>query len=155
MVNQLTSPTTQRLYDQDFYLWLTTTAQLLQNQQFEQLDLDHLIEEIESMGRSEKRELRSRLRRIIEHLLKLQYWAVEKENNQRGWRNTVIEQRSQLQDLLKDSPSLKPFLSEIFGECYAEERVNTALKTDLPLGELPVVPPFTLENALDVTYFPD
>lgn len=155
MVNQLRSPTTQCLYDQDFYLWLTTTAQLLQNQQFEQLDLDNLIEEIESMSRSEKRELRSRLRRIIEHLLKLQYWTVEKKNNQRGWRNTIIEQRSQLQDLLKDSPSLKPILREIFDECYAEERINTALKTDLSLEELPSEPPFTLENALDVVYFPD
>ncbi len=154
MTTQLKSTATQHLYEQDFYLWLETTARLLREHKFEEIDLDNLIEEIESMGRSERRELKNRLRRILGHLLKLKYWTEEKERNQRGWRNTIIEQRSQLSELLKDSPSLKSVLVDFFSECYIEERLNTALKTNLLLEEFPVEPPFTLEETLNPTYFP-
>jgi len=151
MINQLNSTPHQQLYDQDFYLWLETTTRLLRERKFEELDLENLIEEIASMGRSERRELRNRLRRIVEYLLKLKYWTAEKEQNQRGWRNMIIEQRSQVRDLLKDSPSLKPILRDIFVECYTEERLNTSLKTNLSLQEIPLDPPFTLEETLNLT----
>ncbi|MBV9390199.1 MAG: DUF29 domain-containing protein [Chroococcidiopsidaceae cyanobacterium CP_BM_ER_R8_30] len=77
--SQPTSP----LYEQDFYLWLQQIAQLLKVRNFEEVDWDNLIEEIESMGRSEKRELKSRLIVLIEHLLKLMYWEAERENTER------------------------------------------------------------------------
>jgi hypothetical protein len=67
----------------------------------------------------------------------------------------IIEQRSQVRDLLKDSPSLKPILRDIFVECYTEERLNTSLKTNLSLQEIPLDPPFTLEETLNLTYFPE
>ncbi len=83
------------LYDQDFYLWIQTTIQHLQERNLEQLDMENLIEEIDSMGRSEKKELKTRLDVLIENLLILQYWIEEKDDNARGWRNTVVEQRRQ------------------------------------------------------------
>ena len=74
----------ENLYDQDFYLWLQTTSTLLEANKFDELDIKNLIEEINSMGRSEKKELKSRFITLIEHLLKLEYWQLEKENNARG-----------------------------------------------------------------------
>jgi septal ring factor EnvC (AmiA/AmiB activator) len=81
-----------------------------------------LIEEIETMGRSEKRELESRLTVIAEHLLKLTYWLTEKEANSQGWRSTIVEQRRQVQRLLKESPSLRRLIPEIWIDCYQGQR---------------------------------
>ena len=143
------------LYEKDFYLWTQETANLLKKNRFEEVDLKNLIEEIEAMGRSEKRELESRLTTIIEHLLKLIYWTVEKERNMRGWRGTVIEQRRQIQRLLKDSPSLKSFLGEIFLDCYQVARKDTLQKYQLSPEMFPIQSPFTIEEILDPNYLPD
>ena len=102
---------TSNLYDRDFYLWLQTQAKLLRERKLEDVDFESLIEEIESRGRSEKKELKSRLTTLIEHLLKIQYWQSEKANNARGWRQTIVEQRRQIEYLLSDSPSLRAFLA--------------------------------------------
>lgn len=148
----MTTPTTQAqktLYEKDFYLWLQTTTELLKNQQLEQIDWENLIEEIESMGRSERKEIKSRLIIIIEHLLKLAYWESEKEYNSRGWRNTIIEQRRQIDLTLEDSPSLKAVLSESFLDCYQKARTDTLQKTQLSPNVLPSEPPFTLSEVLN------
>jgi hypothetical protein len=149
------SSITKTLYEEDFYLWLQETAKLLKEQEFEKLDLKNLIEEIEAMGRSEKRELENRLTTIIEHLLKLIYWTDEKDYNARGWRGTVIEQRRQLHRLLKDSPSLKRLLPEILPDCYQAAREDTLKKYQLPSAMFPVEPPFTLEEILNSDYLPE
>ena len=107
----LTIDTNKTLYEQDFYLWIQTTLAILKERKLEQLDIENLIEEIDSMGRSEKKELKTRLVVLIEHLLKLQYWTEEKDYNARVWRNTVVEQRRQIAYTLADSPSLKGILS--------------------------------------------
>jgi hypothetical protein len=148
------SETTKTLYEQDFYQWLETTAKLLKARHFEALDLENLIEEIESMGRSEKRELENRLIAIIEHLLKLLYWYSETEYNASGWRGTVIEQRRQVERLLKDSPSLKFFVGEIFLECYEIARKDILKKYELPPEMFPLHPPFGLTEALNPDYLP-
>jgi hypothetical protein len=149
------SSITKILYEQDFYLWLQETAKLLKEHDFERLDLENLIEEIKTMGRSEKRELESRLIAVIEHLLKLMYWTAEKDYNKRGWRGTVIEQRRQLQRLLKDSPSLKGLLPEILPDCYQAAREDALKKYQLPSEMFPVEPPFTLEEILNSDYLPE
>ncbi|WP_013323045.1 DUF29 domain-containing protein [Gloeothece verrucosa] len=142
------------LYEQDFLLWLEKTAYLLNHKQFEELDIKNLVEEIESMGRSEKQELESRLTTIIEHLLKLIYWTEELEYNSRGWRGTVIEQRRQLKRLLKKSPSLQSYLNEMFLECYQDAREDTLQKYELPQEMFPTVPAFTVEDILNSEYLP-
>lgn len=143
------------LYKEDFYLWTQETAKLLKKNRFQELDLENLIEEIETMGRSEKRELESRITRIIEHLLKLVYWTAEKERNLRGWRGTVIEQRRQIQRLLRDSPSLKRLPGEIFLDCYQVARKDTLQKYQLSPKMFPIQCPFTIEEILNPDYLPE
>jgi hypothetical protein len=113
------------LYDRDFYLWIQTTTQLLKERRWENIDWENLIEEIESMGRSERKKLKNRLIVTIEHLLKLMYWQAEKTYNARGWRSTIVEQRRQINLSLEDSPSLKSLLREIFVDCYHIAREDT------------------------------
>lgn len=144
----------QSLYDRDFYLWIEKTVNDLKDKRFEDLDLDNLIEEIESMGRSEKRELASRLMVLIEHLLKLKYWTSERNDNARGWSNTVIEQRKQIQLILRDSPSLKRWLPELWTMAYQDAREVAIAKTGLSSDLIPDTPPFTLDDALNPKYLP-
>jgi hypothetical protein len=143
------------LYDQDLHLWLVKTAALLKKKRFEELDLENLIEEIESMGKRERRELANRLTTIIEHLLKLTYWTEVKEENARGWRVTIVEQRRQIIRLLADSPSLKPWLEEIFLECYEAARRDTIKANYLPENIFPLQPFVTVEELLNLDYLPE
>ncbi|MFM5983089.1 MAG: DUF29 domain-containing protein [Sphaerospermopsis kisseleviana] len=144
----------KKLYEQDFYLWLQTTANLLENNKFDELDIKNLIEEINSIGRSEKKELKSRLITLIEHILKLEYWQLEKENNARGWRNTVAEQRLQIELTLEDSPSLRNMLDDIFEECYQKARQYILKRYQLSPNLFPENPPFSVTDVLNADYLP-
>jgi hypothetical protein len=93
------------LYEEDILLWVEDTAAKLKAKDFENLDLENLIEEVESLGISQRRELLSRLTRLLEHLLKRIY--VDSEQNYNGWEQTIRHQRSELKSLLKIAPSLK------------------------------------------------
>ncbi|HLO87523.1 MAG TPA: DUF29 domain-containing protein [Nostocaceae cyanobacterium] len=150
----LTTDTNKTLYEQDFYLWIQTTVKLLRERKLEQLDIENLIEEIDSMGRSEKKELKTRLIVLIEHLLKLQYWTEEKDDNARGWRNTVVEQRRQIAYTLEDSPSLKSVLNDVFLDCYTDARNDTLRKYQLPSELFPEQSPFSLAQVLDADFIP-
>ena len=90
------------LYEQDFYLWIRTTINQLQARQFERVDLENLLEELASMGRSEKRTIKSLLTRLLEHLLKLKYWAAERERNEGHWKGEIRTFRLDILDELKD-----------------------------------------------------
>lgn len=142
------------LYEQDFYLWLEKTANLLKEERFEELDLTNLVEEIESMGRSEKRELKSRLKLIITHLLKWQYQPQMRAFYGNSWVSTIVTQRSDLQLLIKDSPSLKNLLEETCKECYQIARRDAAKETGLSEEVFPVDCPFELADILDADYLP-
>lgn len=104
--------TISSLYERDFWLWTTDTIAKLRAGHFEQLDLENLIEEIEGLGRSQQRELKSRLLILLEHLLKRLY--VNSPDNYRGWEITINEQRRQLELTIDDSPSLKTAWEESF-----------------------------------------
>ena len=110
MTQAIVKPNT--LYDTDFLLWTQETASQLKARDFVNIDLDNLIEEIESLGRSEKKELQSRLKTLLEHLLKRIY--VSLPNCYGGWENTIRTQRSEIELLLIASPSLKPAWSDSF-----------------------------------------
>jgi hypothetical protein len=153
-VSPVSSVSTPQLYDRDYYLWLAETARQLREGQFVEIDLESLIEEIESMGRSEKRELESRLEVIIEHLLKCLYWESERACNLRGWQNTILEQRSQLYRVLRDSPSLQNQLPELFADIYTSARRLFLRKSDLLSDLVPIEPPFTMEQVLDFDFLP-
>jgi hypothetical protein len=148
-------PTTQTLYDQDYYLWLRTTINQLRAGQFASVDLENLIEELESMGRREKRAIKSLLIRLLEHLLKLKYWDMERERNEGNWKGEIRAFRREIKDELKDSPSLKPYILEIFDECYQQAKAEASDRSQLPLDTFPTTPIGSLEQILDDNWFPE
>lgn len=141
------------LYNEDYYQWLSITVKQLQNSDYSQVDWKNLLEELESLAKAEKRELKSRLIVLIEHLLKLAYWESERDYNSSGWKNTIIEQRRQIDLLLEDSPSLKPMLADLFDSCYLRAKQDTSYKTGRPIDIFPQDPPFDLEQVLNSNYF--
>ncbi|WP_416674371.1 DUF29 domain-containing protein [Egbenema bharatensis] len=141
------------LYDTDYQLWLEQTVAQLREKDFNNLDLENLIEEIESLGKSDRRAISSYLLRLCEHLLKLKYWESERERCFRGWILEINNFRSEIELILKDSPSLQPFLSETFLSSYQKARKNLLRAIELP-AFIPQEPEFTLEQALDEDWLP-
>jgi len=135
------------LYEQDFLLWSEDTAAKLKVRDFENLDLENLIEEVESLGRSNRKELSSRLIRLLEHLLKRIY--VNLPENYRGWEDTIRHQRTELYLLLKDSPSLKTIWSERLNQAWeiALKNVRKNYKNDSFPDRFPY--PSDVESLLD------
>ncbi|MEH1892844.1 MAG: DUF29 domain-containing protein [Nostoc sp.] len=154
MVIQI-QPSTQTLYDQDYYLWLRTTINQLRTNQFLSVDLDNLIEELEDMGRSQKRTVKSLLIRLFEHLLKPTYWNVERERNEGHWKGEIRTFRREIKDELKDSPSLKPYILEIFDQCYQDARTEASDRSQLSIDIFPLIPIGSLEQILDENWFPE
>ncbi|MGK7881264.1 MAG: DUF29 domain-containing protein [Crocosphaera sp.] len=146
---------TEILYEQDYNLWLETTIKKLRLREFSEIDLDNLIEELESMGRSDKRALKSLLTRLFEHLLKIAYWESEREYNYRGWNGEIQNFRIQIKRLLKDSPSLKVYLVDNFEESYQDARKITIKKTGLDYTIFPNEPIANLEQILDDNWLPN
>jgi hypothetical protein len=142
------------LYEQDFYLWIRTTINQLQARQFERVDLENLLEELASMGRSEKRTIENLLIQLLVHLLKLTYWTGEKARNEGDWKGEIRNFRRQIIKEVKDSPSLKPYILEIFDECYLSARKNASDRSQLSLDTFPVIPIGSLEQILDEDWFP-
>ncbi|MEH2013791.1 DUF29 domain-containing protein [Nostoc sp.] len=148
----MTSPSfinDKNLYEQDFYLWTQTIAHQLKENNFHEIDIPNLIEEIESMGRSEKRELKNRLIVLLMHLLK---WQYQPEKRSESWRSTISEQRICIETLLEDSPSLQPLLTEVFEDCYQKARLKASDETGIKLNFFPKESPFRLEETLKNSY---
>lgn len=139
------------LYDRDFLEWIELTADLLRSRKFSELDLVNLIEEIESMGRSEKNALESNLEILLMHLLKYKYQS-EKISN--SWKSTIREQRLRIVKSLKSSPSLKVYFLEVFSECYENARALAADETGLSIFTFPESSPFNPEQIIDVNFLP-
>ena len=121
------------LYEQDFVLWAEETAKQLRAKDFSKIDLDSLIDEVESLGKRDKRELKSRLITLFEHLLKRHY--VPLPDCYRGWDVTIRRTQSKLKDLLADSPSLNNLLEEIYLNCYQEALKNIQIEYSVVLPE--------------------
>ncbi|MEH1871406.1 DUF29 domain-containing protein [Nostoc sp.] len=139
------------LYEQDFYLWIQTTAELLKQGRLTELDLENLIDEIETMGRSEKRALESNLEVLLMHLLKYQ---IQTERRSKSWEYTILEHRRRVQKALVESPSLKPHFDQVFEESYQTARRLAVIETGLAIATFPEQSPFTLEQVLDSDFFP-
>jgi hypothetical protein len=142
------------LYDTDYNLWVEETVKKLQNRNFETLDLEHLIEEILDLSRRQKKKLKNLLIKLFEHLLKLTYWKLEREHNRGHWEGEILNFRQQIEDEINDSPSLKPYLSDIFSECYQKGRALASKRSQLPLSALPTEPIGTMEQVLDENWLP-
>ena len=130
--------TSSTLYEQDFNLWIEDTVNKLKAHQFDEVDLDKLIEEIQALARRDRRELESRLRVLFAHLLKRVY--VKSPDNFRGWEITIREQRNELRILLKQSPSLKEYLLELWNEVW--QIAIAEVQEDYSKTEFPRICPF-------------
>lgn len=140
---------TKILYETDYNQWVNETVQQLRERQFDGVDWDNLIEEIEDMGKSQKRALESFLTRLVEHLLKLSYWESEKERNGNHWKSEIVNFRYQVHKRLKESPSLRPELESIYTEIFP-----VAIKSVSQLFPLPIDAYISLEKTLDNDWFP-
>lgn len=131
---------TTTLYDQDFYAWTQRQIELLQAQQWEQVDIHNLIEEIASLGKRERQELRNRLGVLLGHLLK---WHYQPEARSKSWFYTIKEQRQEIERHLQENPSLKPYLSEAIEIGYEKGLNLVGKETPLDPAQLPQVCPFS------------
>lgn len=140
------------LYDKDYYLWLEETVQLLREGKLTEIDVNNLIEEIEDMGRSEKKAVKSNLKILLCHLLKYKY---QPQKRSRSWLSTIFEHRDRLDDDFADSPSLKRYFQEVFEPCYQKARKQASIETGLPLKTFPINCPFNHEQVLNMDYLPE
>ena len=141
---------TKLLYQTDYNQWVNETVQQLRERQFDGVDWDNLIEEIEDMGKSQKRALESFLTRLVEHLLKLAYWDSEKKRNGNHWKSEIVNFRYQIHKRLKESPSLRPELESIYAEIF-----SVAIKSVSQLFPLKKDTYISLEKTLDNEWFPE
>jgi hypothetical protein len=147
------------LYDTDFYAWVQDQAALLAARRFEELDLPHLVEELQLMGNSERGELFNRLSVLLAHLLKLQI-AAERlpyvyDRAQRGWHLTGTEQRLQLKKLLRRNPSLHRTVPDELPDAYAIARLQAAIALGVDEASVPLAYPWTPEQVLDEEFWPE
>ncbi|MGK7898765.1 MAG: DUF29 domain-containing protein [Xenococcus sp. (in: cyanobacteria)] len=138
----------KQLHNEDLNLWLEEIAIAIKNRDFNNMDWDGLLEEIEDMTASQKRALRSYTKRLLEHILKLKYWTKEKKYNQKGWRKEVVNFRNEVKEILEDSPSLRNYLQENYA-AWHRKSVN-AMRQEFEIPDNNLIP---LESILEEDYF--
>ncbi len=139
------------LYSRDYYAWTQEQVALLREGALQDLDRANLIEEIEDLGRSARKELRSYLEGLVLHLLK---WYYQPDYQSRSWRDSIVENRARIPDGLEESPSLRPKLPTLLQECYPHARRKAARQTHLPLATFPETCPWNVEQVLADDFWP-
>jgi len=149
------------LYDRDLQSWIEQTIGQLKNREFESLDIEHLIEELIDLGKSEKNTLRSNLKILLAHLLKLKAQRDLPETMKSSWYSSVLEHRQRVLDNLADAPSLKSFLVEAVEKAYPDARKLAIKEGKLAKfgvhvpeeSEYPILCPFSVEQILDEDFY--
>ncbi len=139
-------------YELDFHAWASEQATLLRAGRLSDIDMEHIAEEIEALGRGERHELTSRLSVLLLHLLK---WSYQPELRGRSWELTIKEQRRQIARHLKKNPSLKPWTDEAMAEAYGDAVLRAELEMNLLRDMLPWGCPYRFEQVLDEAFWPD
>ena len=142
----------QSLYETDYLQWIKTTLQKLRTQDYGNVDWENLIEEIEDMGKSEQRSLKSNLIVVLLHLLK---WQFQPERRSGSWEGRIVEHRRRVRESLDESPSLEPYLESIFAECYTQAVKQAKAETRLPLETFPQLCPYELAAVLNDEFLPE
>ena len=143
---------TVNLYDRDFFAWTQAQANFIKHKEFDKLDLINLQEEVESMGKRERRELANRLEVLLMHLLK---WKYQYEEQSKSWIRTIREQRHQILMVIEDNPSLKLELSNYLVKSYSYARINAHNETGIFLKSFPEQCEWTLEQILNEEFYPN
>jgi len=139
-------------YEVDFYAWANEQAALLRAGRLGTADIDNIAEELESMGRSEKRELISRLTVLLTHLLK---WQFQPGQQSRSWWATIRIQRRDLARHLKDNPSLRGRLDDAIDDAYGNAQIEAMAQTNLPESIFPATCPWPWEQIMDEGFWPE
>ena len=150
----LLTPTKKRdLYNSDFLAWTEETVELLRSQQWQDIDIENLIEEITDLGKSQQHALQSSLRLILTHLLK---WKYQSDRQSHSWKITINRERLNIDEYLEESPSLRRFLSdrEWIDKTYQRARREAMVETNLALATFPVACPFSILEILDLDFYP-
>ncbi len=145
----------ESLYDRDYYAWVQKQVEALRRRRPEALDWEYLREEVEDLGKHERRELTSRLQMILVHLLK---WQFQSRKRSRSWEGTLVEQRLNAKELLSENPSLKPQMVELTARAYQLARPTAASEMGLGKREwqrlFPAACPWSPEQVLDEDFLP-
>jgi hypothetical protein len=145
----MTTPT----YEADFYAWVQAQAQALQAKDWAALDVEHLVEELEGMARSDRRALGNHLKNLLLHLLK---WAYQPDKRGSSWQDSVEEAREAIEDLLEESrASMEAESRRQFAKQYARARRKASRETDHPLATFPETSPWTIEQVLEAGFWPE
>jgi hypothetical protein len=139
-------------YSSDFNAWLTQTTQLLKEQRWQEIDVVHLIEEIEALGKSERRGIVSQLIRLLLHLLK---WQYQPQRRSDSWLDSITDARTQIELAIEDSPSLRNYPAEKLEESYQRARRQAAKQTKLRISVFPDTCPYPLELVLTENWLPE
>ncbi|HYX14208.1 MAG TPA: DUF29 domain-containing protein [Nostoc sp.] len=144
----------QTLYEQDFYTWVEQTTELLRLHHWDTLDLEHLIEEVVDLGKSQQRALQSALRLVLSHLLK---WKYQPEGRSHSWQVTITRERLNIDELLEESPSLRRFLNdtEWINSTYQRSRREAMVETGLSEDNFAIACPFSVDEILDLDFYPN
>lgn len=140
------------LYDQDFFAWANEQTRLLRAGKLAEADIDHIADEIETLGRAEKRELVSRLSVLLLHLLK---WQHQPARRGASWEVTIRSQRRALADHLDDNPSLKARFAEAVARAYQDARGEAYAETGLPEAMFPATCVWTAEQIMASDFWPE
>ena len=146
--------TNTKLYKQDFYRWTREQAALLEARQFDTLDMVNLVEEIMSLGLSQKHALGSHLKNLVMHLLTWHYQPSERQTGH-SWRSSIYNARDDIAVILEDSPSLRREVPGLLTRRYPTARMLAHDETGLPLATFPQECPWTAEQILDDDFWPD
>jgi len=140
------------LYDRDFASWSEKQGRLLRTRNTAELDWDNLAEEIETLGRSERSEIRSRLVVLLLHLLK---WQFQPTKRKPGWKASIVEARDQLGRQLEESPSLRSYPASVLDKSYEIARLKASDEKDLAEDSFPKLCPYSIAEMLDEGFYPD
>jgi hypothetical protein len=142
-------------YDADFYAWTQQQAAALRAKDFAALDLEHLAEEIESLGKRDRRAIFSQLERLLLHLLKWAYQPLAHERYGASWRASIRQARRVIADLIEESPSLRDAPAERLAAAYRRARERASEQTFIPVHSFPETCPWPIERVLDPNFWPE
>lgn len=145
-------PRNAAAYDDDFYAWTQEQARLIRSGSLDAVDLENVAEEIESMGRSDKREIVSRLTVLLAHLLKWQYQSAFRS---RSWQQTIFEQRQKVGGLLEESPSLRPAVPDFVSRAYSSAVQEASIETGIAIEQFPPQCPYSTDHIFDIDFLPE
>jgi hypothetical protein len=138
-------------FDQDFHAWVLEQIDLLKSSRFADLDIEHLTDELRAVAMAERNEIRNRLPVLLQYLLK---WEFQSERRSDSWRATILEQCTQINDIIDTSPSLRRYPATVMEKQYVIARLRAADETGFPLKRFPSACPYSAAQVLDENFFP-